>query len=131
MNTVANVGPVSVFVDATNWHAYDGGIFDGCDQANPNLNHVVVIVGYGEENGLKYWVIRNSWSASWGEAGYMRIKRSSEDEENCGVDTYNTEIPDCGEAQRHRTACGTCGIISDSSYPVINVSSVKHFSSFL
>lgn len=87
MNAVATVGPIAISVDASSWHAYDVGIFDGCNQANPDINHVVVLVGYGEENGQKYWLVRNSWSASWGEKGYIRIKRDENDESNCGVDT--------------------------------------------
>ena len=87
LNAVATVGPIAISVDASNWHAYDSGIFDGCNQSNPDIDHVVVLVGYGEENGQKYWLVRNSWSASWGEKGYVRIKRDSNDESNCGVDT--------------------------------------------
>jgi cathepsin L len=51
LNAVATVGPIAISVDASNWHAYDVGIFDGCNQSNPDIDHVVVLVGYGEENG--------------------------------------------------------------------------------
>jgi len=51
LNAVATVGPIAVSVDASNWHSYDHGIFNGCNQVNPDIDHAVVLVGYGEENG--------------------------------------------------------------------------------
>jgi len=50
-----------------------------------DINHAVVLVGYGTENGVDYWIVRNSWSTSWGENGFIRILR--EKEVKCGVDT--------------------------------------------
>merc|ERR1711964_414227 len=74
---VATVGPISVGVDAnTSWQLYSGGIlipkgFRKCS-SNPNkMDHGVAVVGY--DMTQKYWVIRNSWGASWGEHGYMRL----------------------------------------------------------
>jgi cathepsin L len=65
MNAVAEVGPVAIALDASTWHAYNGGIFNGCNQENPDVDHGVVLMGYGEEKGQKYWLVRNSWSPSW------------------------------------------------------------------
>ena len=50
---------VSLFLqDASSWGAYKGGIFNGCNQAKPDIDHAVVLVGYGEENGQKYWLVK-------------------------------------------------------------------------
>jgi len=45
----------------------------------PNINHAVILVGYGKDlvSGLDYWLVRNSWGVSWGEAGYIRLKRTA------------------------------------------------------
>jgi cathepsin L len=86
MNSVAQVGPISISVDADTFHSYESGIFDGCNQEQPNINHAVTLVGYGEEQGEKYWLVRNSWSASFGEAGYIRVKRTDDDDEVCAAD---------------------------------------------
>jgi cathepsin L len=71
MNSVASIGPMSINVDASSWHAYESGIFAGCNQASPDVNHVVVTIGYGEDEVTKqkYWLVRNSWSPAWGESG--------------------------------------------------------------
>jgi cathepsin L len=51
------------------------------------LDHAVEIVGYGSENGIDYWKVRNSWSDTWGEAGYVRIQKSSSTDDIgvCGI----------------------------------------------
>ena len=45
----------------------------GC--TDQTINHAVVLVGYGTSNGVKFWKIRNSWGAWWGESGYVRLVR--------------------------------------------------------
>merc|ERR1719266_2471713 len=53
---------------------YSGGIFAGCPKSD-STDHAVTVVGYGTANGVDYWLIKNSWGSSWGEKGYIRLKR--------------------------------------------------------
>merc|ERR1711998_180764 len=72
---VQNEGPISIVVMANQaWQSYHGGILALQDcPSSSSINHAVVAVGYGKENGTPYWVIRNSWGSSWGESGYIRM----------------------------------------------------------
>jgi hypothetical protein len=50
------------------FHSFFAGVFNGCNQTNPELDHGVVLVGYGTDEALgDYWLIRNSWSPTFGE----------------------------------------------------------------
>lgn len=63
--------PVSVGIFADTIMYYISGIFDhGC---TGSINHGVLAVGYGVENGTKYIKIQNSWGKDWGEDGYIRL----------------------------------------------------------
>ncbi|CAJ0933512.1 unnamed protein product, partial [Mesorhabditis belari] len=70
-------GPIAVGILANNkFMYYDGGIFDAtCDgEKEEDLgNHAMVMVGWGEEDGRQYWLIRNSYGEEWGENGYIRF----------------------------------------------------------
>ncbi|CAN6300475.1 unnamed protein product [Urochloa humidicola] len=72
---------------------YSGGVFAG--QCGTRMNHAITVVGYGADanTGLKYWLVKNSWGTSWGERGYLRIRRDF-------------------------TRSGLCGIALDLAYPV-------------
>jgi len=52
---------------------YDGGIYSGC--RSNFVNHAVVVVGYGTENGKDYWIVKNSWGPNWAENGFIRLER--------------------------------------------------------
>nr|QBH22528.1 papain-family protein [Oldenlandia affinis] len=84
LQAVANQ-PVSVAVDASNFQFYSTGVYSA--PCGTKLDHAVTAVGYGvDPNGVKYWLLKNSWAATWGEKGYMRIKREVPAKEgHCGI----------------------------------------------
>ncbi|KAL1555636.1 cathepsin L [Salvia divinorum] len=86
--------PISAAIDASaaELQLYSGGVFTGA--CGKRLNHGVVVVGYGEEEGVEHWIVKNSWGVGWGDEGYLKLQRGSSDER------------------------GVCGIAMDGSYPV-------------
>jgi C1A family cysteine protease len=88
LKEAVSVGPVSVAIDADTqyFQSYSSGILD-LPYCNTNLNHGVLIVGYGEDNGKKYWLVKNSWGDNWGEKGYFRILRTDDNNDPgiCGI----------------------------------------------
>lgn len=66
--------PVSIAVAAggREFGAYKSGVLTS-DHCSQNLNHAVLAVGYGTENGMDYWLVKNSWGSGWGDAGYIKI----------------------------------------------------------
>lgn len=117
MSAVATNGPVAISVSAA-WRHYAEGVYD--DDCGTTIDHAVQLVGYGtdEQSGLMYWLVRNSWGTSWGEEGYIRIKRFGEGAEPCGVDHSPSSGTACAGGPKTLTVCGLCGILSDSSYPI-------------
>jgi len=79
------VGPLAICVYAQTWQDYQGGIFDDstCVHGYQQLDHCVQLVGYDwSKPGQEYWIVRNSWNAGWGEAGYINIAMAGN---ICGV----------------------------------------------
>jgi len=110
-------GPVVIAIDASNFSSYEGGIFSACSGAtNVDLNHAVVITGYGTDNGTDYWTVRNSWSPLWGEDGYIRIQRTND----CGMDNTPLDGVGCAGGPSPVKVCGPCGLFFDVSYPIIH-----------
>jgi len=82
MKSALSHGPVSVAIqaDQRSFQHYSGGILSsGCGN---QLDHAVLIVGYGTDGGKEYWRVKNSWSASWGDAGYIRLATA---DNVCGI----------------------------------------------
>ena len=71
---VAKSGPVSICVNAASWDPYTSGVFTGnCNPAYNDMDHCVQLVGFDTVASIPYWKVRNSWSADWGEAGFIRL----------------------------------------------------------
>jgi C1A family cysteine protease len=89
--------PVAVAIEADTryFQSYASGVLTS-SSCGTTLDHGVLVVGYGSENGQDYWNIKNSWGTTWGDQGYVKIARSS-----------STNDP------------GICGIAMDPSFPSV------------
>merc|ERR1719316_1150600 len=84
-------GPLVVsFEPSDDFMMYSGGIFSQVEVAVPapllkshtewqKVDHAVLLVGWGEDLGQKYWLVQNSWGTDWGEGGFFRIAREIND----------------------------------------------------
>jgi hypothetical protein len=88
--------PVSVAIEADEsaFQLYKSGVFTA--SCGSNIDHGVLAVGYGTDNGQDYYIVKNSWGSNWGEGGYIRLGR--------------------GESMPKE---GQCGILTAPSYPVL------------
>ena len=89
--------PVSIAIqaDERDFQLYTSGVFTGT--CGTNLDHGVLVVGYDTLDGVDYYLVKNSWSTSWGENGYIKLGRGSE---------YNN-------------GSGQCGMLMQASYPEV------------
>jgi len=89
--------PVAIAIEADTkyFQSYSSGILDS-SSCGTTLDHGVLIVGYGEDNGQKYWLVKNSWGTTWGDNGYVKISRSDSTDD-----------------------AGICGIAMDPSFPSV------------
>lgn len=97
MRALVKKGPLPVgFEVYPDFPSYSGGIYKhvthtrkfGFDPLELT-NHAVLLVGYGIENGQKFWIVKNSWGESWGENGYFRIERGND---MCGFESMAVDF---------------------------------------
>jgi C1A family cysteine protease len=103
MMTALAQQPVSVAIEAdqSSFQLYKSGVFTG--SCGTNLDHGVLLVGYGTMNGLDYYILKNSWgSSSWGDQGYMYMGK--------GVDP---------SGKPYNGGKGQCGVLMQGVYPVL------------
>merc|ERR1712083_809512 len=90
--------PVSVAIQANKpvFQLYKEGVITS-ERCGTKLDHGVLAVGYGVENGTEYYLVKNSWGPTWGDKGYIKLGVESTDK------------------------AGVCGILSEPpSYPETN-----------
>lgn len=89
--------PVSVAIEADqkDFQLYKSGVFTA--SCGTNLDHGVLVVGYGTMDGEDYYKVKNSWASSWGADGYIYLARGS---------AYNN-------------GAGQCGVLLEASYPIL------------
>jgi hypothetical protein len=77
--------PVSIAIEADQqaFQLYSGGVLT--HECGDRLDHGVLLVGYGTDNGVDYWKIKNSWGSAWGEGGFVRIQRGLSGSGQCGI----------------------------------------------
>lgn len=87
MAAVATVGPVSVAIDANHqsFFQYRGGLYNE-PACTANVDHAVLVVGYGTYQGQPYWLVKNSWGTSWGDGGYVMMSRNRSNQ--CAIASY-------------------------------------------
>ena len=84
---------IAIEADSSVFQFYSSGVLTS-EKCGTDLNHGVLIVGYGTEEGVPYWLVKNSWSSDWGDNGYVKILRSDS-----------------------RKDAGICGVAMEASFP--------------
>lgn len=82
---IATIGPIAVMFDASleSFQFYSSGIYYDFECSKANGNYYGLAIGYGTENRLGYYIVKNAFGRSWGEDGYIRMARFRNN--NCGI----------------------------------------------
>jgi len=117
--------PVSVAIEADqqSFQFYKSGVFAG--ECGTNLDHGVLVVGYGTDGSDDYWIIKNSWGSSWGDNGFIRIARNvAASEGQCGV-AMQPSYPVQDNAMLADTKVGSTINVKDCSSSSAHVKNLK------
>lgn len=97
MMNALSMQPVSIAIEADQkeFQLYKSGVFTGT--CGTNLDHGVLAVGYGTLDGLDYYLVKNSWSTSWGSSGYILL----------------------GRGPQYNKGDGQCGMLLQASFPIL------------
>jgi len=97
MMTAIAQQPVSIAIEADqiDFQLYESGVLTS--KCGTTLDHGVLVVGYGTENGEDYYLVKNSWGTSWGDQGYIKL----------------------GRGPQYNDGQGQCGILLEASYPIL------------
>ncbi|XP_064645191.1 procathepsin L-like [Lineus longissimus] len=89
-SATASIGPIAISIDASHssFQQYRSGVYYESQCSSKSLDHAVLVVGYGTDNGSDYWLVKNSWGTTWGDNGYIKMARNRDN--NCGVASYAT-----------------------------------------
>ena len=95
MKAALNQQPLAVAIEADKFvfQTYKSGVLTS-SKCGTTLDHAVLAVGYGTEDGQDYWLVKNSWNTTWGDKGYIKL----------GMDSSN----------------GACGVQMDPNQPTTN-----------
>ena len=95
--TAISKQPIAVAIEADqkDFQLYHSGVFTG--KCGTNLDHGVLVVGYGTELNTDYYLVKNSWGTTWGDKGYIKL----------------------GRGEQFNNGKGQCGILLEASYPVL------------
>jgi C1A family cysteine protease len=86
---------IAIEADQREFQLYKSGVFSAA--CGVNLDHGVLVVGYGSENNMDYYLVKNSWGTSWGDEGYIKL----------------------GRGKQYNNGDGQCGLLLQGSYPVL------------
>jgi cathepsin L len=133
MQALYQEGPIAVSITANkDWNMYLSGIMDCTNDKKDSfvVNHLVLLIGYGEEQTnnydnsdnsetAKYWQVQNSWGRDWGEDGHLRLTRQDDADEQqfCGDDDQPEVGTGCKGGPSKVWVCGSCGILYDNVIP--------------
>jgi hypothetical protein len=89
--------PISIAIqaDQREFQLYKSGVFTGI--CGTDLDHGVLLVGYGSQDEIDFYLVKNSWGTTWGDKGYIKL----------------------GRGKQYNNGDGQCGLLLQASYPIL------------